>query len=211
MTIIIDPKRQDLDPTKKWLGVQVNVPRLALYVEDATEPAVIKQTVLVARDSRGLEIPRVSIEPGRVELKVTVVQQEISVQLPIIAALQGTVTAVDTVARKVTYRTPAGATATVSYSRLVMAPGIDFLPIPGLTGTTANKAKACRASTRRCAATLRSTCSTGALTPATPTPTANRPWHKSPAPCCLRWASKNWCWARSCIRRWRPCPKKTEF
>lgn len=53
--------------------------------------SLTQQTVLVARDSRGLEIPRITIDPDRVELKVTVVQQEISVQLPIVAALQGTV------------------------------------------------------------------------------------------------------------------------
>ncbi|MEZ5114897.1 MAG: FAD/NAD(P)-binding oxidoreductase [Candidatus Nanopelagicales bacterium] len=54
---------------------------------------------------------------------------------------QGTVTGVDFGRKRVTYKRPNGRTATATYSRLVMAPGIDFLPIPGLTGSAANQAK----------------------------------------------------------------------
>lgn len=58
-----------------------------------------------------------------------------------VKVIRGTATAVDATGRSVTYRTPTGAVATIAYSRLVMAPGIDFLPIPKLTGSSANRAK----------------------------------------------------------------------
>ena len=55
--------------------------------------------------------------------------------------LRGRVTAVNTEARTVTYTNTSEQSITIAYSRLVLAPGIDFLPIPGLTGTAANQAK----------------------------------------------------------------------
>ncbi|HNE89202.1 MAG TPA: FAD/NAD(P)-binding oxidoreductase [Actinomycetota bacterium] len=57
--------------------------------------------------------------------------------------VQGTVTGVNPDSSSITYATATGSrsTATVSYSRLVMAPGIDFLKIPNLTGTAANQAR----------------------------------------------------------------------
>ena len=55
--------------------------------------------------------------------------------------LRGRVTAVDPAKRTVTYTNTSGLPITIGYSRLVLAPGIDFLPIPGLTGTAANQAK----------------------------------------------------------------------
>ncbi len=55
--------------------------------------------------------------------------------------LQGSVLSVNPTAKTVTYRNSAGGSVMVAYSRLVMAPGIDFLPIPKFTGTTVNKAK----------------------------------------------------------------------
>lgn len=54
--------------------------------------------------------------------------------------LRGRVTEVDKANRTVTYTNTSGS-ITIGYSRLVLAPGIDFLPIPGLTGTAANQAK----------------------------------------------------------------------
>ncbi len=54
--------------------------------------------------------------------------------------LRGRVTAVNT-DKTVTYTNTSGQLITIGYSRLVLAPGIDFLPIPGLTGTAANQAK----------------------------------------------------------------------
>jgi NADPH-dependent 2,4-dienoyl-CoA reductase/sulfur reductase-like enzyme len=58
-----------------------------------------------------------------------------------VKVIRGTATAVNAATNSLTYRTSAGLTVTTGYSRLVMAPGIDFLPIPNLTGTTSNKAK----------------------------------------------------------------------
>ncbi len=55
--------------------------------------------------------------------------------------IQGRVTAVNPTKRTVTYTNTAGLPITIGYSRLVLAPGIDFLAIPGLTGTAANRAK----------------------------------------------------------------------
>ena len=55
--------------------------------------------------------------------------------------LRGRVTAVNPATRTVTYTSTSGQSITIGYSRLVLAPGIDFLPIPGLTGTAANQAK----------------------------------------------------------------------
>lgn len=55
--------------------------------------------------------------------------------------VRGTVTAVNPAGSSITYRTPTGALVSTGYARLVMAPGIDFLPIPNLTGTAANQAK----------------------------------------------------------------------
>ena len=55
--------------------------------------------------------------------------------------LRGRVTAVNPATRTVTYTNTSGLPITIGYSRLVLAPGIDFLPIPGLTGTAANQAK----------------------------------------------------------------------
>lgn len=57
-----------------------------------------------------------------------------------VSVIQGTVTTADTSLRTVTYKTPAGAFVTIPYSRLVVAPGIDYLPFT-ITGTTANQAK----------------------------------------------------------------------
>jgi len=54
--------------------------------------------------------------------------------------IQGSVTGVNPAALTVTYKTPAGVSTTIPYSRVVMAPGIDYLPYT-LTGTSANKAK----------------------------------------------------------------------
>ena len=50
-----------------------------------------QQVALVPRDSRGLEIVRVQVEPARAEARITVQQQEITVQLPVVATLQGAV------------------------------------------------------------------------------------------------------------------------
>lgn len=58
-----------------------------------------------------------------------------------VKVVRATVTSVDSPTSSVTYRTPSGSTFSTPYSRLVMAPGIDFLKIPNLTGTTANQAK----------------------------------------------------------------------
>ena len=55
--------------------------------------------------------------------------------------VRATVTSVNPASNAVTYRTPTGALVALTYSRLVMAPGIDFLPVPNLTGTAANQAK----------------------------------------------------------------------
>ncbi len=55
--------------------------------------------------------------------------------------LRGRVTAVNPAKRTVTYTNTSGLPITIGYSRLVLAPGVDFLPIPGLTGTAANQAK----------------------------------------------------------------------
>lgn len=55
--------------------------------------------------------------------------------------LRGRVTAVNPTRRTVTYTNVSGLPVTIGYSRLVLAPGVDFLPIPGLTGTAANRAK----------------------------------------------------------------------
>lgn len=57
-----------------------------------------------------------------------------------VSVIQGTVTGVDSVNKTVTYKTPAGANVSIAYSRVVMAPGIDFLPFT-MTGTAANQAK----------------------------------------------------------------------
>lgn len=48
-----------------------------------------QQSTLIPRDARGLEIGRVTVEPARAETKVTVQQQDISVQIPVVASLQG--------------------------------------------------------------------------------------------------------------------------
>lgn len=58
-----------------------------------------------------------------------------------VSVRQGRVIAVNATARTVTYAKATGGTVTLPYSRLVLAPGIEFLPIPRLTGTGANKAK----------------------------------------------------------------------
>lgn len=50
-----------------------------------------QQSSLVPRDARGLEIGRVTVEPARAETKITVQQQEINVQMPVVASLQGAV------------------------------------------------------------------------------------------------------------------------
>jgi YbbR domain-containing protein len=50
-----------------------------------------QQITLVPRDSRGLEIGRVSVEPARAELKTVVQQQDSTVSLSIVPSLQGAV------------------------------------------------------------------------------------------------------------------------
>jgi YbbR domain-containing protein len=50
-----------------------------------------QQATLVPRDARRLEISRVTVDPPRVETKVTVQQQDISLQVPVVASLQGSV------------------------------------------------------------------------------------------------------------------------
>jgi YbbR domain-containing protein len=50
-----------------------------------------QQVALTPRDARGLEIVRVQVEPARAETRITVQQQENTVQLPIVANLQGVV------------------------------------------------------------------------------------------------------------------------
>ena len=64
------------------------------------------------------------------------------------------------------------------------APPSALGPAPGCLARAWRWAAGC------CAATRPSTCSTGALWPATATPTASRPWRASPARCCLRWGHK---------------------
>jgi sulfide dehydrogenase [flavocytochrome c] flavoprotein subunit len=54
--------------------------------------------------------------------------------------IRGTVTGVAANLKTVTYQPPTGSAVTIPYSRLVMAPGIDFLPF-NITGTPANQAK----------------------------------------------------------------------
>lgn len=53
--------------------------------------SITQQTLLVARDNKQLELPRVTVEPTRAEVRVTVQQQEISVPLAIEPTLQGNV------------------------------------------------------------------------------------------------------------------------
>jgi len=57
-----------------------------------------------------------------------------------VTVVRGTATTVNAGAQTVTYQPPTGLPVTLAYSRLVMAPGIDYLPFT-LTGTPANKAK----------------------------------------------------------------------
>jgi len=54
--------------------------------------------------------------------------------------IRGTVTGVASNLQTVTYQPPTGPAVTIPYSRLVMAPGIDYLPFT-MTGSTVNKAK----------------------------------------------------------------------
>lgn len=51
--------------------------------------SLTQQVTLVPRDARGLQITRVSVEPARAETRVTVQQQEVTVQVPVVASLQG--------------------------------------------------------------------------------------------------------------------------
>lgn len=57
-----------------------------------------------------------------------------------VTVVRGTVTAVDTAAKTVTYAKSSGGSATLPFGRLVVAPGIDLLPFP-MTGSAANQAK----------------------------------------------------------------------
>lgn len=57
-----------------------------------------------------------------------------------VTVIQGSVSAVDSLNQTVTYNSTKGSSVTISYSRLVMAPGIDYLPYQ-LTGAPLNKAK----------------------------------------------------------------------
>lgn len=57
-----------------------------------------------------------------------------------VTVIRGTVTAVDSVAKTVSYTSPTGAALSMAYGRLVLAPGIDMLPV-AMTGTATNRAK----------------------------------------------------------------------
>jgi YbbR domain-containing protein len=53
--------------------------------------SLTQQTGLVPRDARQLEIGRVTIDPARAETKLVVQQQDVTLQMPVVASLQGTV------------------------------------------------------------------------------------------------------------------------
>jgi YbbR domain-containing protein len=52
--------------------------------------SLTQQTGLVPRDARQLEIGRVTVDPARAETKLVVQQQDVTLQMPVVASLQGT-------------------------------------------------------------------------------------------------------------------------
>lgn len=90
------PTAPEVSPSSvKITGATSLVNRVEFVTADVNltglRASLTQQTDLIPRDARRLEIGRVTIDPARAETKVTVQQQDISVQMPVVASLQGAV------------------------------------------------------------------------------------------------------------------------